>query len=1779
MRGVLVFTLVLVVGLGLLFYVERKGRIADEVAREGQEGPVEAVTPRIPIAERPDHDSIIEPELDDSGPAIRAGLSDGVSFERFDQVTGKLVLKFKAEDVQQVDDGKIFDLTCTGVEISQFQPEDGLLLRRVQAGKGIGGFELGNSFMLSLVGEGHIEMTDVVIDQERGMELTPFQITSPAIDAYLKPERFVTPGIEPVTLNGNGVSGEGRGLDFDGIKRRLEMRAGGWAKIRDEDDRTVRIDSAEGPLVIEPRPDGEAGELHILALGGAKMVTTGDLALSLEADEIELNAIELSPGLFRLLDAQARRNVVATRGSDVFRGQLAVAVFDRLGEPTSLDMSGEPEVDLTLEDDKGAPLEVRAFGQGPVNILLGDTSNSFEFQGPGQLESTSYDALVEFQERLSGGSLADKSQGTFEAFGEAAFRQGSSVLRSESLVANFYAGELKAADVLTTGQTIANGIDDESRPVEISAEQGLELNVVDRDWSIPDAREVRIVAKGQDGFQATAGRVQEFDYATRVFRASEGVGYLSGLGAASGEILESRSGQIRSLVGTEEEPASLLLFPAADRDLGLRSGSLRARNIEVHPDWAEARGGAHLGLIQGRRSVKANADFLRIDVSVEAADGSREIQVRADEVQRVDLSQPGQSIALQGELLEIKGLRLPRDDDSDDWLWLEKVKLAGGVLVTGEGDVSLDVDADEFELVTYLIGEEPGVRPEGEDLEFRWSGRGVRRLHYKFEGRDVSFAAQAAELVGRAREIASEDADWSVVSSYALGDVRAISKGQMKLDVEAERVEFFQDQQVEAAPKAGEFVRASGKLPGSNIDFKVKAERFESSLERLIAISVETELRTALLPIQAPGLLLGETGLGPLPSGMQPSFFKAARLEATPTRVDLYGGVEARGSDESGIPVSMRAALLTITGDFAESGKILDQVTSVQAQGPFTVVYGGLVRVTGDRLNVTDSRLKLEGSPAELQSADIVVESTHLELDLETFLIESDRGVARGVDPARPWSLEFASLNPRRVGDDTLMVMASPTYAELERTARSVWASGWVDTEAWQARGRQLLYGEPLPLDLVEEEAGPVRPAAPAKADLVQEAFTRLYEGTLSKYLDAALLEGEVEASVRGRRVARAQSIYMNLDGGRGWLRDVELTYDIAVSGRVQRLRTRAEEFVSTPQGALVAANATLTTCTHDVPHFTVRTGELSLEPRKDGRWRFSAVGNRVIFRHGIQLPLPPIRNVVLDESGDFEGFESEDGEVTTIDNIVLENTPRFGTAIGTRLAFDVGRLGKAIARLLNFDSKRTSGKWRTEGSWLSNRGPLLGVGLELRERSDEPTQREEYWLNAWIRGIPDDGEDRGLVRVDESDRGGFRNWFHVRGRYPLDDRQWIDVVFNTQNDAGVQSEFFQGRFISFEERENYIHWRKARNGNFVAARAEVRIDSFRSEVEELPSIITQLGRGPIAKLGPVPVLHTGTLDVANLRRRPGNPDFEPTFPGVLAAPIGPGDNRSVLRADSIQRLELGLGGEDFRATPFIEGRATAWEEGVERDEAPGRTALHAGVEISSTLLKSGRAGYHSLAPVARLRYELSHDLSGDAPIRFDNTEQSIDGDTIELGLRSIWRRPAAGDTLDIEVLWTGRQGRESGQDELDQLRVLGGFRTELAGVPVAVLHDGRYLTSDDRTTYSNSTFAIRPIDPLILEFGYQRGLDENFASLFELARLQASYVISPKWELSTVNWVSIRDQDSLRNEVVVRRKAHDFVLEMGIFHIAGEGGTGISFNFMPLLSYTQPRTGLLDRQ
>jgi hypothetical protein len=229
-------------------------------------------------------------------------------------------------------------------------------------------------------------------------------------------------------------------------------------------------------------------------------------------------------------------------------------------------------------------------------------------------------------------------------------------------------------------------------------------------------------------------------------------------------------------------------------------------------------------------------------------------------------------------------------------------------------------------------------------------------------------------------------------------------------------------------------------------------------------------------------------------------------------------------------------------------------------------------------------------------------------------------------------------------------------------------------------------------------------------------------------------------------------------------------------------------------------------------------------------------------------------------------------------------------------------------------------------------------------------------------------------------------------------------------------------------------------------------------------------------------------------------------------------------------------------------------------------------------------SGYlHELSPQVTLRSALSTAYTDGAPIPFDEVERPFEGSFVDLRLRSRLVNTHDKEFLDVELAETHANATAVGEtDGWLPLETSAAWLSQIGDVPYAVSHDARYDLDSGDTVYSRTYFGLRPLQRLDLETGYNsaRGIDGD--RLYDAMTIGARYRFDEdpaanKWELEGRETIS-QTSGRLSSSLTVRRFGHDFVFEIELSFVAGEGANNIKFNLVPLLGYRSPHLGLLDR-
>ena len=1129
--------------------------------------------------------------------------------------------------------------------------------------------------------------------------------------------------------------------------------------------------------------------------------------------------------------------------------------------------------------------------------------------------------------------------------------------------------------------------------------------------------------------------------------------------------------------------------------------------------------------------------------------------------------------------------------------------------VSGEGRPVLqswDIEAAEAELVRL----EPELDADGNPgkAPFTLTAEDVARCHHEGAGRFLDVEAGRIEAEGAFRATidsaqgAQPDLAGSVfVAKEAVSvDYRA-GVDQPSLRARGSVFVLTDGARGTLKPDKGKRVRATGVMPGNGLPYTLVAKELQFEDERLEAVEPELDLAD---PVPFPDL------------GVSFERITAGHLVATNETIVFDEGFKGFvEGNRAGQPDISLGFVEVDTQQLRKVGGAGDDGRSQRTIGPFEPVppqepvaapgegqddddidigrtqIGGVFEINLPTLRVNapnsfqdpeKQRLRLERASVELPESGVTFDADVLWLDVgallsgggRDLLIDAVSPVVRGGTADRPWSLECASIESKVVGDEVMITLVAPLITAGDDSARADYLALWVDRAAWSRAGS----------DVQDPSSAPPAPAEGVeKPNFLAELLFELQTETYLRYARAVFMEGGVEIARADRRAAKGSRLYIDLEKAAAWLEDAELVYPLQSSGEEVPLRIRTERFETDEEGALTADGATLTTCDHDVPHYVVRTRLFRLEPRRGGGWRFAARGNQLKFDNGLQLPLPSISSLVLDDEFGVEGFENEAGEVTPLRDIAIARTARFGTVLGAAFRFDIGEAGEWIAERLGMDSANLKGKWDTQAQWLGSRGPLFGLGLSLREREPGNEPDEDFRLDTFIGGIPDRGLDRGVLRIPESERDDLRLWGYLRSRYPIVRGEWLDVAFASQTDAGVQPEFYENEFLRFEQRDTFVRWRKSFGADYLTAGIQKRVDDFRSQKEELPSFLAYRGERSIGRFTGTPVLWGGTFEAGYYTRREGERerDIFSSLPGGADPAIGDAETG---RADLRQRISLPVQTPyaGVKATPFVEARGTAWTETLQEGGDAARGGVRGGAELSTILHKVTGDGYlHTLAPRVSASADVMYEETDQTPIPLDAIDDPYDGAIYEAGLRALWVRPATFENFDLDVRGILRTDRERGLEDRTELGVLTEYITRYGrGVgQIGLRHDGRYDMESGETIFSRSALAIRPDEDFIAELQYSQARAIDTFELYETAGLLTRWRADPKWEVEARYVHDLLTDQQLFVEGVLRRFSHDFVFDMSIRDRAGEGSTTISFNFAPLLGWSRSRLGMLDRR
>jgi hypothetical protein len=764
------------------------------------------------------------------------------------------------------------------------------------------------------------------------------------------------------------------------------------------------------------------------------------------------------------------------------------------------------------------------------------------------------------------------------------------------------------------------------------------------------------------------------------------------------------------------------------------------------------------------------------------------------------------------------------------------------------------------------------------------------------------------------------------------------------------------------------------------------------------------------------------------------------------------------------------------------------------------------------------------------------------------------------------WSLECELIENRIVdGDTAIQLYQSPVFRSGDRVLRASWLVVWCDRGELRERSRD----SSDPASGVES----LRRGIEGEGEDTPSLFSRFRDLEATKLAEEIYLEGPIEYLENGQPVGQAGAIYLDMVDGHGWIADAAISVERSIRGRITRLRVLADWLRHSSDGSLRAKDAVVTSCGYDDPHFHISTEDLRINPNPDDPSQLvfdvELRGNEIRLSESIAIPLPKL------------SYPAGEDFTPKYEGLRLGNSARFGTFAEAELNSDAGKLGERLTSLLGTAPTWPKGRSKVKLRWLGSRGVLVDGSVKFREE-----ERYQWDLN--VGGLPDRGEDRGVIRVDQDERDTLRLWYRSRGRFLRGEDEWVDLSFTSQTDPGVQSEFYEKDFLRYEHRDTYLHWRKARNEYYYDATTLFRVDSYRTEVQELPQLGLSRFASELFRVGDQPFLYSTRTTAGYLSRVEGR-GFTPPF---FAVPVPPEDGveepfpdrlgeRKVARFDTTHAVEapFSLGVLGLRAVPFAEVRGTVWDRGVDEDTSPSRVGAFGGLRLATSFWKRRPGGgLHIVSPFAELRQELTTREHDGVPVRFDGVEDPIAGDRYEVGIRSRWLEPDGLDEADIEVKSTYQTSVPGEEDRWLPVEVFTRLYSSVGDVPFGFVQDSRFDLDRDETVYSLTALGLQVSRNWGVELSHLRGRNEAGEALFESASIASRYRWTPKWEFEGSVSIPILDDGEDVQQFTLRRFGHDFLFELEFENRTGEGGSSIGIGFRPLVAWKQSHLGLLER-
>ncbi|NND98421.1 MAG: LPS-assembly protein LptD [Pirellulaceae bacterium] len=493
----------------------------------------------------------------------------------------------------------------------------------------------------------------------------------------------------------------------------------------------------------------------------------------------------------------------------------------------------------------------------------------------------------------------------------------------------------------------------------------------------------------------------------------------------------------------------------------------------------------------------------------------------------------------------------------------------------------------------------------------------------------------------------------------------------------------------------------------------------------------------------------------------------------------------------------------------------------------------------------------------------------------------------------------------------------------------------------------QMPDGRLLELGTVSLSADRIVAWMPTFADILRD------NNSLSQADGELYLEGDIVFR-QGNRIIYADSMYYNVSQERGVVLDAEAIMTVPEYEGIVRLKADVMQQIS--RGDFVAFDAAITSSRLGVPRYWLQSQQLRLQDRQriiaDPRTGqpivdsepFASSNNNFVYFGGVPILYWPRFSATLE----YPTFY--------LTGVKIKDDNTFGTQV---------LLDWNVFQLLGFENAPKGIDWDLSTDYLSDRGPAVGTKLEYNLPGLFGVPGPVNGLfDTWI--IQDTGTDRlGLDRMKLTPEKTTRGRSLLRHRHYLPNDYELIAELGWVSDRNFLEQYLESEWDQEKDHESSIRLRRYLNSNMIDLSAQVQLNDFFTETEELPSLEHYLIGGSLGRWFTWSAHNKVSYSKLNVAKDP----IDPVEAAEYSPLPGETERRGIIAATR-QELAMPIPLGPVKFVPYISGEASHYGEATDGNSLT-RMLGQTGVRASLPMVKSDPTIQSSLMNVRGLAHKM----------------------------------------------------------------------------------------------------------------------------------------------------------------------------------------------------------------